>query len=79
MEVKYILDYIDIMNRFNCCESKARGIIRAIKTVSDIAKLAGRVTETDFQAWYTSPLKKEDNATVGSSLSSQDALSKTSY
>lgn len=78
MKGNYILDHIDIANRFHCCESKARGIIRAIKTISDIAGFAGRVTETDFQAWFNSPLKKEDSSSVESPLSSQDALPKTS-
>ena len=53
-----MLDYIDIMQMFHCGESKARGIIIAIKTISDITGFAGRVTETDFQAWFNSPLKK---------------------
>jgi hypothetical protein len=58
MQGNYMLDYIDIMQMFHCGESKARGIIRAIKTISDITGFAGRVTETDFQAWFNSPLKK---------------------
>ena len=60
MEKAY-LDHIDIMNLFGCGKDRAYAIIRSIKSYSDILGLAGKVTKTDYEAWYNRPLKK-DNA-----------------
>ena len=64
MEKKFY-DHLDIMNMFGCGKDRAYAIIRAIKTVSDIAKLAGKVTISDFDKWFNMPLdaNKKETAT----------------
>lgn len=54
MEKKFY-DHLDIMNMFGCGKDRAYAIIRSIKTVSDIAKLAGKVTTSDFDKWFNMP------------------------
>ena len=46
----------DIMNLFGVGKDKAYDIIKAIKSVSDIAQIAGRVTVSDYAAWYNQHL-----------------------
>lgn len=48
----------DIMRLYDVGRSKASEIIKAIKTVSDIAHIAGRVTVSDYVAWYNHYLPK---------------------
>lgn len=50
MEKPY-LDVNDIMELMNCCRNKAYDYIRAIKSVSDVGKTAGRVMRRDFNLW----------------------------
>ena len=57
---KLYYDKYDIMNMFHCGVDKAMAIIRAIKSVSDIAGLKGKVTKTDYEAWFTRPIKKDN-------------------
>lgn len=61
---KLYYDKYDIMNMFHCGVDKAMAILRAIKSVSNIADMKGKVTVTDYQAWLNRPLetKKKDNA-----------------
>lgn len=42
----------DMMKLFDCGYSKACNIIVAIKSVSDRAKIKGKVTLSDYEAWY---------------------------
>lgn len=46
------LDTDDIKKAFDCGRSKAQSIIRGIKEVSDIAKIKGKVTVTDYEKWF---------------------------
>lgn len=46
------LSVSDIQTVFNCGRSKAQSIIRGIKAVSDIAKIKGKVTVTDYERWF---------------------------
>ena len=48
---KPYLDVYDIMKLMDCKESKAYGYIRAIKSISDVGKTAGRVMVRDFNMW----------------------------
>ena len=57
---KLFYDKYDIMNMFKCGVDKAMAIIRAIKSVSDIAGIKGKVTITDYSAWYNRPIKKDN-------------------
>lgn len=49
---RQFLDTADIMKAFDCGRSKAQSIIRGIKAVSDIARIKGKVTVTDYESWY---------------------------
>lgn len=52
----------DIMKLFGVGATKASSIIRSIKSVSDVAGISGRVTVSDYIAWYNRYLqKKEEN------------------
>ena len=61
---KLYYDKYDIMNMFHCGVDKAMAILRAIKSVSNIADMKGKVTVTDYQAWLNKPIEtiKKDNA-----------------
>ena len=61
MEEKQFYNSADIMKMFQCGKSKAFSIIRSIKSVSDIVGLSGKVTKTDYLAWYNSPLEDSSN------------------
>ncbi|MCM1043328.1 MAG: hypothetical protein NC350_03870 [Corallococcus sp.] len=49
---RQFLDKHDIMQIFECGRSKAEGIIRSIKSVSDKLMIKGKVTVSDYNAWY---------------------------
>ncbi len=51
-ETPQYLDYLDIMDLFKCGRDKALSIIRAIKSVSNIAGIKGKVTISDYEFWY---------------------------
>lgn len=62
MEEKLFYDYIDIMNMFGVGATRAYGILRSIKLVSDSLRIKGKVTVADFDKWYNMPrqeIKKE--------------------
>jgi len=46
----------DIAKIFNCSNGTAQRIMRQIKAHSDIAKIKGKVTTTDYEAWFNRPL-----------------------
>ena len=46
------LDKFDMMQMFDCRESKAMMIIRCIKKDSDTLHLKGKVTPAYFDYWY---------------------------
>lgn len=71
---KMFYDYVDIMNMFGCGRDRAYAIIRAIKSVSDIAKLAGKVTITDFEKWFNSPIQTTKKETITELTSPVDCL-----
>ena len=50
------LDVQDIMKLFACGRGVAYKRIQEIKAVSDILRLRGKVTISDYEAWYNSPL-----------------------
>lgn len=53
-------DWIDIMNKLNCCESKAKAIIRAIKYhTGDVLGIRGKVLVTEYEAWKNSVLQPQ--------------------
>lgn len=56
---KLYYDKYDIMNMFHCGVDKAMAIIRSIKSVSDSLKIKGKVTTTDYEAWFNRPIKKD--------------------
>ncbi len=64
MEDKQFYDYIDIMRIFQCGRDRAFSIIRSVKSVSDIAGLSGKVTKTDYIAWYNAPLENYHHKTL---------------
>ena len=53
------LKWSDIATLYSVGKTKACEIIQAIKKVSDIAHIAGRVTISDYIAWYNQHLPKE--------------------
>lgn len=46
------LDVYDIMKMYDCGKNQAYAKIREIKAVSDIFKVRGKVTVTDYERWY---------------------------
>lgn len=57
---RQFLNVADIMQVFDCSRGKAQSIIRAIKSVSDIAQLKGKVTVTDYEKWFYGKEKNEN-------------------
>lgn len=51
-EKRQYLRATDIMRLFDVGRTKASEIIKSIKLVSDIAHVKGRVTVSDYVAWY---------------------------
>ena len=49
---RQFLNVADIMKVFDCGRDKAYSIIRGIKSVSDIARIKGKVTITDYEKWF---------------------------
>lgn len=66
---KLYYDKYDIMNMFNCGADKAMAIIRSIKSVSDSLKIKGKVTTTDYEAWFNRPIKKDNASRENKALS----------
>ena len=58
---KAYADKEDFKREFNCGTDKAISIIRAIKSISNIANIKGRVVETDVILWLNLPLNKVNN------------------
>lgn len=54
---RQFLSIADLMQVFDCGRSSAERVMREIKAVSDIAKLKGKVTVTDYDRWFNG--KKE--------------------
>lgn len=52
LKKQQFLSAADIQKMFDCGRGKAYQIIRGIKSVSDIAHLSGKVTVSDYLAWY---------------------------
>ena len=59
LETPQCLDYLDVMKIFKCGRDKALSIIRSIKSFSDIAGVSGKVTTSDYQAWFNQRRAKE--------------------
>ena len=55
---RQFLNTADIRQMFDCGTNKAGEIIKAIKSVSDIAGIRGKVTTSDYMAWYNMYHKK---------------------
>lgn len=53
------LDVADIMKLFACGRDSAYKKLREIKSVSDILGVRGKVTITDYEAWYNRPIVKK--------------------
>ncbi|MDE6442367.1 MAG: hypothetical protein K2L12_06430 [Clostridia bacterium] len=49
---RQFLNTADLQKIFDCGTCTAQRIMREIKAKSDIAKLKGKVTVTDYEAWY---------------------------
>ena len=49
---RQFLNTQDIRDMFDCGTHKACHIITAIKSVSDIAGIRGKVTLSDYDAWF---------------------------
>ena len=54
----------DLAKIFDCSHGTAERIMRQIKSYSDIAKIKGKVTTTDYEAWFNRPIA-QSNARVG--------------
>lgn len=52
----------DIATIFDCSPGTAQRVMREIKAYSDIAKIKGKVTTTDYEAWFNRPIAR---ATAG--------------
>ena len=46
----------DLEQIFACGRSTAERVMRQIKAHSDIARIKGKVTTTDYEAWFNRPL-----------------------
>lgn len=46
----------DIAKIFDCSPGTAQRIMREIKSHSDIAKIKGKVTTTDYESWFNRPI-----------------------
>lgn len=46
------LSVSDIEKMYDCCNDLAQKVIREIKSVSNRANLKGKVTISDYLAWY---------------------------
>ena len=55
----------DLQKAYACGRDTARRLIRQIKAISDIAKIKGKVTVTDYDAWFNfnNAKEKEECAT----------------
>lgn len=42
----------DLRKAFDCGKSTAQKVMREIKAKSDIAKIKGKITITDYEIWY---------------------------
>ena len=42
----------DLQQAFDCGRSTAERLMREIKSKSDIAKIKGKVTVTDYEIWF---------------------------
>lgn len=56
LEKPQYLGVEDIKKMFDCGTNRACAIICAIKSVSDRTKLKGKVTVTDYEAWYNATM-----------------------
>ena len=59
---RQFLNAQDIRNLFGVGRDKAYEIIKAIKSVSDIARISGRVTVSDYVKWYNQYTPQEGQA-----------------
>lgn len=46
----------DLEKIFDCSRGTAERIMRQIKAYSDIAQIKGKVTTTDYEAWFNRPI-----------------------
>lgn len=49
---RQFLSIADLRRIFDCGRCSAERIMREIKAVSNIAKLKGKVTVTDYEIWF---------------------------
>lgn len=54
------LNVKDMMILFACGRDTAYKRLREIKSVSDILHVRGKVTLTDYEAWYNRPIAKQE-------------------
>lgn len=52
----------DIAKIFDCSNGTAQRVMREIKAYSDIAKIKGKVTITDYEAWFNRPMEQSNKA-----------------
>lgn len=62
LKTRQYLAVKDIAQIFACSNGTAQRIMRQIKACSDIAKIKGKVTTTDYEAWFNRPIAQ---ATAG--------------
>lgn len=58
IRTQQFLDWRDIQMMYQCGRGKALSILRSVKSVSDIAGLKGKVTVSDYEAWYNHNVKE---------------------
>ncbi len=46
----------DLERIFDCSRGTAERVMRQIKAYSDIARIKGKVTTTDYEAWFNRPI-----------------------
>lgn len=47
----------DLEKIFDCSRGTAERVMRQIKAYSDIAMIKGKVTTTDYEAWFNRPIQ----------------------
>lgn len=53
----------DLEQIFDCSRGSAQRIMRQIKAYSDSLRIKGKVTTTDYEAWFNRPM--QGNAMAG--------------
>ena len=64
LTTRQYLSVKDLESIFDCSRGTAERIMRQIKAHSDIARIKGKVTITDYESWFNRPIA-QSGATTG--------------